>query len=106
MTTAPPTETLREMLLTMLRIRLFEERVLADNMARKIPGFTHSYVGEEAAATGMCAPLRKDDYITSTHRGHGHAIAKDVGLNPRMAELYGKTTGARYGCGGSMHVAD
>jgi pyruvate dehydrogenase E1 component alpha subunit len=102
----PPTETLRQMLMTMLRIRLFEERVLADYMARKIPGFTHSYVGEEAAATGMCAPLRKDDYITSTHRGHGHAIAKGVGLNPLMAELYGKTTGVCHGRGGSMHVAD
>ncbi len=102
----PPAETMRHMLLTMLRIRLFEERVLADYMARKIPGFTHSYVGEEAAATGMCAPLRKDDYITSTHRGHGHAIAKGVGLNPLMAELYGKTTGVCHGRGGSMHVAD
>src|SRR2546423_7352915 len=54
----------------------------------------------------MCAPLRKDDYITSTHRGHGHAIAKGVGLNPLMAELYGKTTGVCHGRGGSMHVAD
>jgi TPP-dependent pyruvate/acetoin dehydrogenase alpha subunit len=102
----PPPERLLQMLHTMLRIRLFEERVLADYMARKIPGFTHSYVGEEAAATGMCAVLGKDDYITSTHRGHGHAIAKGVGLNPLMAELYGKTTGVCHGRGGSMHVAD
>ncbi len=102
----PSSETLRHMLLTMLRIRLFEERVLADYMARKIPGFTHSYVGEEAAATGVCETLNQDDYITSTHRGHGHAIAKGVGLNPLMAELYGKTTGVCHGRGGSMHVAD
>jgi pyruvate dehydrogenase E1 component alpha subunit len=90
----------------MVRIRVFEERVLSDYMARKIPGFTHSYVGEEAAATGVCGALEPADYITSTHRGHGHAIAKGVGLNPLMAELYGKATGVCGGRGGSMHVAD
>ncbi len=102
----PSPDLSRHMHRTMVRIRVFEERVLADYMARKIPGFTHSYVGEEAAATGVCAALEPDDYITSTHRGHGHAIAKGVGVNPLMAELYGKTTGVCGGRGGSMHVAD
>jgi TPP-dependent pyruvate/acetoin dehydrogenase alpha subunit len=71
-----------------------------------MPGFTHSYVGEEAVATGGCAALDPGDLITSTHRGHGHAIAKGVGLGPMMAELYGKATGTCSGRGGSMHIAD
>ncbi len=91
---------------TMVRIRLFEERVLTDYLARKMPGFTHSYVGEEAVATGACAALEPGDLITSTHRGHGHAIAKGVQLGPMMAELYGKATGTCAGRGGSMHIAD
>ena len=91
---------------TMVRIRAFEERVLTDYLARKMPGFTHSYVGEEAVATGGCAALEPGDLITSTHRGHGHAIAKGVGLAPMMAELYGKVTGTCAGRGGSMHIAD
>ncbi len=102
----PSRDLLHHMFRTMVRIRLFEERVLADYLARKIPGFTHSYVGEEAVATGVCATLEPKDYITSTHRGHGHAIAKGVGLNALMAELHGKTTGVCHGRGGSMHVAD
>jgi pyruvate dehydrogenase E1 component alpha subunit len=102
----PPRERLLAMHRTMVRIRLFEERVLADYLARKMPGFTHSYIGEEAVAAGGCAALAPGDLITSTHRGHGHAIAKGVALGPMMAELYGKVTGTCSGRGGSMHIAD
>jgi pyruvate dehydrogenase E1 component alpha subunit len=102
----PSRETLLAMHRTMVRIRQFEERVKTDYLARKMPGFTHSYVGEEAVATGGCAALQPGDLITSTHRGHGHAIAKGVGLGPMMAELYGKVTGTCAGRGGSMHIAD
>jgi TPP-dependent pyruvate/acetoin dehydrogenase alpha subunit len=90
----------------MVRIRVFEDRVKQLFLARKLPGFVHVYVGQEAVAAGICAVLRPDDYITSTHRGHGHAIAKGVGLDRLMAELYGKETGVCRGRGGSMHVAD
>ena len=106
MTALPHSETLVAMHRTMVRIRLFEERVQELFLGRKLPGFVHVYVGEEAVAAGVCAALRPDDYITSTHRGHGHAIAKGVGLDPLMAELYGKATGVCRGRGGSMHVAD
>ena len=106
MTALPAPETLLAVHRTMVRIRLFEERVQALFLARKLPGFVHVYVGEEAVAAGVCAALRRDDYITSTHRGHGHAIAKGVGLDRLMAELYGKATGVCRGRGGSMHVAD
>jgi len=102
----PGPETLLSMYRTMVRIRLFEERVLTDYLARKLPGITHSYIGEEAVATGACAALEPIDYITSTHRGHGHAIAKGVELRRMMAELYGKATGTCGGRGGSMHIAD
>ncbi|MBU2054978.1 MAG: thiamine pyrophosphate-dependent dehydrogenase E1 component subunit alpha [Proteobacteria bacterium] len=91
---------------TMKTIRLFEERI-SDLYARgQIPGLVHLYIGEEAVAAGVCAALREDDYITSTHRGHGHVIAKGAELNPMMAELYGKKTGYCKGKGGSMHIAD
>lgn len=91
---------------TMVRIRVFETRVQELFRAGKLPGFVHTYVGEEAIAAGVSECLRPDDYITSTHRGHGHAIAKGMALRPLMAELYGKATGACQGRGGSMHVAD
>lgn len=91
---------------TMVRIRVFESRVQELFAEGKLPGFVHTYVGEEAIAVGVCARLRPDDYITSTHRGHGHAIAKGMSLRALMAELYGKATGACQGRGGSMHVAD
>jgi len=91
---------------TMVRIRVFESRVQELFAQGKLPGFVHTYVGEEAIAAGVCAQLRSDDYITSTHRGHGHAIAKGVSLRALMAELYGKETGVCKGRGGSMHVAD
>ncbi|HUG30779.1 MAG TPA: thiamine pyrophosphate-dependent dehydrogenase E1 component subunit alpha [Candidatus Limnocylindria bacterium] len=90
----------------MVKIRIFEERVQELFLARKLPGFVHVYLGEEAVATGVCDALQPGDYITSTHRGHGHAVAKGVRLDPLMAELYGKETGVCRGRGGSMHVAD
>ena len=91
---------------TMLTIRRFEERVV-DMFARgQVPGLTHAYIGEEAIAAGVCDALRKDDYITSTHRGHGHVIARGADLKRMMAELCGKKTGYCKGKGGSMHIAD
>ena len=91
---------------TMCTIRKFEESVKHDFLAGEIPGFTHSYIGEEAVATGGCAALRKDDVIESTHRGHGHCIAKGADVNRMMAEIFGKETGLCQGRGGSMHIAD
>jgi pyruvate dehydrogenase E1 component alpha subunit len=90
----------------MLTIRLFEERCNYLFMQGKIPSTLHLYIGQEAVASGVCAHLRTDDYITSTHRPHGHAIAKGVSLKSIMAELYGKVTGCCKGKGGSMHVGD
>jgi len=90
----------------MLTIRRFEEKVAELFAAGKIPGFVHLYIGEEAVATGVCAHLRDDDYITSTHRGHGHLIAKGGDPKLMMAELFGKRTGYCKGKGGSMHIAD
>ena len=87
-------------------IREFEERIYRDYLNNKLPGFVHLYAGEEAVAVGVCALLRKSDYITSTHRGHGHCIAKGVDPKHMMAELYGKATGTCKGKGGSMHIAD
>jgi len=90
----------------MLRIRRFEECVI-DLFARgRIPGFLHSYLGQEAIAAGVCAHLRQDDYIISTHRGHGHVLAKGARADLAMAELYGKRSGYCHGKGGSMHIAD
>lgn len=89
-----------------MKIRRFEERILQLDQQGEIPGWLHSYIGEEAVATGVCLNLEKNDYITSTHRGHGHCIAKGVNLNNMMAELYGKATGSCKGRGGSMHIAD
>ncbi|PLR78775.1 pyruvate dehydrogenase (acetyl-transferring) E1 component subunit alpha [Bacillus sp. V3-13] len=91
---------------TMLKIRMFEERVSKLFADGYIPGFLHLYVGQEAVATGVCSNLTKDDYITSTHRGHGHCIAKGADMNRMMAELFGKETGYCRGKGGSMHVVD
>jgi len=103
---AIPNEKLADMYTVMVRIRAFEERVLKEFTAGNIPGFCHLYIGEEAIATGACATLRPDDYITSTHRGHGHVIAKGAKTNLMMAELFGKKTGYNKGKGGSMHIAD
>ncbi len=90
----------------MALIRHAEERLLRLFEAAEMPGFIHSYIGEEATAVGVCQALLKDDVITSTHRGHGHIIAKGGDLNLFFAELYGKSAGYCRGKGGSMHVAD
>jgi len=95
-----------EMYQKMLKIRKFETRAMNLFAEGKIPGFVHLYIGEEAVATGACANLNDDDYITSTHRGHGHIIAKGGDLKYMMAELFGKETGYCKGKGGSMHIAD
>ena len=94
-------EKLIDMYKTMVRIRTFEERVFKEFTAGRIPGFVHLYSGEEAVATGACANLRPNDYITSTHRGHGHLIAKGGKTDRMMAELFGKKTGYNKGKGGS-----
>jgi TPP-dependent pyruvate/acetoin dehydrogenase alpha subunit len=91
---------------SMLRIRRFEETAIDVFSAGKIPGFIHSYIGEEAIAAGVCGALEGDDQITGTHRGHGHCLAKGMRMDRMMAELYGKATGYNKGKGGSMHIAD
>lgn len=90
----------------MLLIRRMEERLSADFHAGKLPGGVHLYIGQEAVATGVCAHLRESDTITSTHRGHGHFLAKGGSPRAMMAEIWGKKTGVCRGMGGSMHVAD
>ena len=87
-------------------IRTFENRVKVEFGKGKIPGFVHLYAGEEAIAVGICANLTDADYMTSTHRGHGHCVAKGVDPRGMMAELFGKATGTCKGKGGSMHIAD
>ena len=99
-------ETLLKLFTTMLTIRYFEERVVDLYARGLVPGLAHLYIGQEAIAAGVCAGLREEDYITSTHRGHGHVIAKGADLKPMMAELFGKKAGYCKGKGGSMHIAD
>ena len=89
---------------TMLVIRRTEEQLAKSHQAGLIPGPCHTYVGEEAVATGVCANLRADDVIFSTHRGHGHALAKGVSPRALIAELFGRATGVSHGRGGSMHL--
>src|SRR5262249_41298622 len=100
----------REQLLSAYRImraiREFEERVHAEFATGEIPGFVHLYAGEEASAVGVCSHLDNRDTIASTHRGHGHCIAKGVDVGEMMAEIYGRKTGSCHGKGGSMHIAD
>lgn len=91
---------------TMLRIRMFEERVTREFRKGDMPGFVHTYIGAEAVSTGVCLHLDDDDYISSTHRGHGHCIAKGCNFKDMLAELYGRETGLCKGRGGSMHIAD
>jgi pyruvate dehydrogenase E1 component alpha subunit len=90
----------------MRTIRRFEERVVELVNRNEIAGVTHEYIGQEAVATGVCEALRSDDVITSTHRGHGHVIAKGADLGRMMAELFGRVDGLNRGRGGSMHIAD
>jgi pyruvate dehydrogenase E1 component alpha subunit len=101
-----PKEKLVGMYRKMLEIRRFEEKVFELYGQNLVPGTIHLYSGEEAVAVGVCSSLRKDDYITSTHRGHGHCIAKGAELRRTMAEILGKKTGYCKGKGGSMHIAD
>ncbi|MBB4333255.1 pyruvate dehydrogenase E1 component alpha subunit, partial [Rhizobium leguminosarum] len=91
---------------SMRTIRRFEERVMDEMATGDIPGNTHLYAGQEASAVGICLQLREDDYISSTHRGHGHSIAKGVDIDSMMAEIFGRATGTCGGKGGSMHIAD
>jgi acetoin:2,6-dichlorophenolindophenol oxidoreductase subunit alpha len=90
----------------MLKIRIFEEHVNQLYTAAKMPGLAHLYIGEEAIAVGVCSALRRNDYITSTHRGHGHCLAKGASVDRMFAELLGKEAGYCRGKGGSMHIAD
>ena len=107
-TAAPeqPRERWLELYRLMLSIRLFEEQVNDLYMSAKMPGLAHLYSGEEAVAVGVCGALRRDDYITSTHRGHGHCLAKGASVAHMYAELLGKESGYCRGKGGSMHIAD
>ena len=99
-------EQMKDMYVKMRRIRDFESTAAKLFAEGKIPGFVHLYLGEEAIAPAVCECLRDDDFITSTHRGHGHIIAKGGDLNLMMAELFGRETGYCKGKGGSMHIAD
>ena len=90
----------------MMQIRRFEEELFRLFLNRPMPGSMHQYVGQEAVAVGVCAHLGKEDYVTSTHRGHGHCIAKGVEIKAIMAEMFAKKTGCCKGMGGSMHIAD
>jgi pyruvate dehydrogenase E1 component alpha subunit len=99
-------EKLAEAYRIMVTVRAFEDKVAELFAAGKIPGFVHLYAGEEAIGAGVCAHLTERDYLTSTHRGHGHCIAKGVDPKEMMAELFGKVTGSCRGKGGSMHIAD
>ena len=109
-TTAPGTPITAELALemygTMTLIRLFEEQVNELYRSAKMPGLAHLYIGEEAVAVGVCSALRRDDWITSTHRGHGHCLAKGAEPGRMFAELLGKEAGYCRGKGGSMHIAD
>ena len=105
-TTTTKAEQALRMYRQMLAIRLFEERVNDLYTRALMPGLAHLYIGEEAVAVGVCEALNKDDYITSTHRGHGHCLAKGASPDRMFAELLGKEAGYCRGKGGSMHIAD
>ena len=105
-TTELSAEQLLDAYRTMRTIRAFEDRVHDEFATGEIPGFVHLYAGEEASAVGVCMHLDQRDTIASTHRGHGHCIAKGVDVKEMMAEIYGKVTGSCRGKGGSMHIAD
>ncbi|MGM0603106.1 MAG: thiamine pyrophosphate-dependent dehydrogenase E1 component subunit alpha [Bacillota bacterium] len=99
-------EKLLKLLEDMLVIREFESTVQKHFAAGEIPGFVHLYLGEEAVAVGACSTLKEEDFITSTHRGHGHLLARGGDVKKMMAEIFGKATGYNKGKGGSMHIAD
>ena len=102
----PDTQILLHLYRRMMRIRVFEEKVQELHKLGRLPGFVHVYLGEEAVAVGACSMLRDTDHITSTHRGHGHCIAKGADVAPMMAELFGRVDGYCRGKGGSMHIID
>jgi len=97
---------LLDMYRQMVTIRRFDQRAVDEFHAGNIPGGVHAYIGQEAVAVGVCAALRRDDKIASTHRGHGHTIAKGADIKRMMAELFGRSNGYCHGKGGSMHIAD
>ncbi len=103
---APPPEHLAELYRQMLLIRRLEEEAARGYAQGKIGGFLHLYIGQEAVAVGACAALRAEDYVVTTYRDHGMAIAKGMSAKAMMAELYGKKTGCSKGLGGSMHMFD
>jgi pyruvate dehydrogenase E1 component alpha subunit len=96
----------KALLQTMIRIRVLEEGIERHFLAGEIPGFAHLSIGQEAVAAGVCAALRRDDYIASTHRGHGHTLAKGTAMKAMVAELFARADGMCRGKGGSMHIAD
>jgi len=98
------TEKLLELYEGMVRLRVFEKEAAEKYKTGEIPSFVHLYIGEEAVAVGVCANLTNDDIVTSTHRGHGHAVAKGISSKEAMAELYGRQGGCSGGRGGSMHM--
>ena len=102
--TQPDKDQLLALYRQMLVIRRCDEQLAQSYQAGLIPGGCHTYVGEEAIATGVCAHLRRDDAVFSTHRGHGHALAQGVSVRQIIAELYGKASGCSRGRGGSMHL--
>ncbi len=103
---SPSAELLLDMYRRMWRIRLFEEQAEYQSSQGKVMGALHTYIGQEAVGVGVCSHLSDEDYITSTHRGHGHCISKGADVKRMMAELYGRVTGYCKGKGGSMHIAD
>jgi TPP-dependent pyruvate/acetoin dehydrogenase alpha subunit len=105
-TSGAPTASLADLHATMALIRAFELRVSTLYRDGDIPGFVHTSLGQEAIAAGVCAALEPDDYLTTTHRGHGHVLAKGADVDGMMAELFGRADGLCRGKGGSMHVAD
>ncbi|MBI5971565.1 MAG: thiamine pyrophosphate-dependent dehydrogenase E1 component subunit alpha [Deltaproteobacteria bacterium] len=102
----PSKDTLLALYLSMLRIRLFEEKIVALYPEQEMKCPVHLCIGQEAIAAGVCLNLKKEDYVFSNHRGHGHALAKGARMAPLLAEFYGKTTGCSKGRGGSMHIID
>ena len=100
------TDRFLEMYRKMVTIRTFDQKAVEEFHIGNIPGVVHAYIGEEAVAVGVCSALRKTDRITSTHRGHGHTIAKGADINLMMAELFGRSNGYCHGKGGSLHIAD
>ena len=103
-TVQPTPEVLLHLYRLMVEIRKFELKLQEVYRSGAMPGFVHLYLGQEAVAAGVCAHLKPDDYVTSTHRGHGHAVAKGIPMGELFAEIWGKARGCNGGRGGSMHI--